>query len=112
MNLSDMILELANDDYVGLWELVWRGQTVAPDMELGALTAAIQDTARRLVEDGLLQMYEGVTFSAEERLVGPSDGQRFLDDASAWAAPSPSTPHVRVTTSEAGEKVYGSSTAG
>ncbi len=111
MIFSEMILDLADEDYVGLWELLWRGKTVAPDMESGALEGAVQQCTRELIDKGLLQLYRGVTFSGEESPVPHSEVGRVLQDASAWSPPVPSAVHVRVTVTKAGEQAYRTSTA-
>jgi hypothetical protein len=98
MNFATMILDLADDDYTGLWELVWRAQTLEPSADVDNLRASLQDELEGLARGGKVKFVRGTHFSGDERLI-PLEGTRaMLADRRSWEPPEMGEVHVRVLT--------------
>ena len=95
-----MILDLAADDYTGLWEFVWG--TAADDPEVAAVTRRelLRVTLAKLIADGKVRLYRGTRFTGEETAVSSSDAQELLTKLESWQAPESNAVHLRVLTVE------------
>ncbi|HEV7935273.1 MAG TPA: hypothetical protein VGP70_23545 [Actinomadura sp.] len=100
------VLWAAIEDYSGLWEIVWELNTLDPE---GAEKQHIQ-MSKAIVRDFLnrdwvqlfwcQEPYGGVTLIAEKEI-----GQ-VLADAASWMPPDPEAVSVRVSATDAGERMY------
>jgi len=96
MNFASMILDLADDDYTGLWELVWRAQTLEPNADVESLRASVRDELESLALGGKVKLVRGTHFSGDERPI-PLEGTRaMLADGRSWEPPEIGAAHVRV----------------
>jgi hypothetical protein len=106
MNLQRTILDLAVEDYTGLWELVWRVRTVSPSRSEDEARSEAMRTTRQLIEEGLLDLYSGISFTGEQERLDSSDARAVLDNVENWAAAESGAPHYRIAATIAGEAAY------
>ena len=100
MNVAKMILDLAEDDYIGLWEFVWRANTLEAPRPLAARIAEIRPILDRLIKEGMVDVYVGTRFNGDERRI-PADGaSMFLDAPSNWVQPVDGRDHARVVATD------------
>jgi hypothetical protein len=92
----EMILDLTEDDYTGLWELLWRAQTIRPWNETTLLISELRSELQTLVSLGKLAFFEGNTFTGEENPVESAEGIQYLSVAAGWNPPPAGTRHLRV----------------
>lgn len=100
MNFDSMILDLANDDYTGLWELVWRARTTTADTQTGALVARLRSELEALIHEGKLALFRGIQFTGEEKLVSVTDVPALLLAPHSWEPPATGETHLRVLTTQ------------
>jgi hypothetical protein len=91
-----MILDLAADDYTGLWELVWGAGAKNPEVETAALRRLLLTTLTKLIADGTLRLYRGTKFTGEESVVSTAEAEELLDKANSWDPPESNTVHLRI----------------
>ena len=107
--MSDLryeILDLASDDYLGLWEVLWAVQQHFPDDTLGIARAKAQQLVLDLLEDRQLQLYQGVRFDGDETMILPRDQENLLNVGTYWQEPIGDMQHLRVVATEQGERAY------
>jgi hypothetical protein len=97
-NLDAMILDLAADDYTGLWELVWGAGAKTPEVEAATLRKSLLTALESLIADGKVKLYRGTTFTGEENAVLTSEAAQLLAREDSWEPPESSAVHLRVLT--------------
>ncbi|WP_310572339.1 hypothetical protein [Gemmatimonas sp.] len=100
-NFESAILELATEDYMGLWEFLWSEEAKNPDCDKLGLLEGLQRSVKELVKSGRLRIYRGSNFTGEEKLVPVSDLTELIDLRSSWEAPQTGSEHLRVLTPDA-----------
>ena len=105
MDSRNVVLDLAVDDYVGLWELIWRVREIAPPGQFSAV-AAIGATVSLLLESGMVQMWVGRSFSGEERLVPLDESRRHLATEEAWRPAQVGESYYRIAATPQGKDEY------
>ena len=106
MNAEIWILELAVDDYIGLWEILWRARALdesAADEELFSRALSGVDA---LLENELLIVSEGTVFSGEQRELSQREGLSAVRDWKHWTPPERGANHLRVAATEKGRRAY------
>jgi hypothetical protein len=107
MDIRDSILEFAVDDYVGLWELVWRARSVSgTESNDKSLRARVLAELKNLLSSGDVALYRGLTFNGDEALFTLQGALDHLDDDGNWLSPAPGVTHLRVGVKPSGERRY------
>jgi hypothetical protein len=101
--LREAIMDLAVDDYTGLWELRWRAATLFPDNTEEAERDA-REEAERLVAEGLLALYD-VAAGGEPAPIPTAAALATIRNPDAWAEPTEAH-ELRVAATPEGEKAY------
>ena len=104
MDMDAMILDLAEDDYTGLWELVWRARTVLGDGSASATSTALRPTVEHLLHNGRLAMFRGVGFAGDECPVSADEAPGLLAVAHSWEPPDNGESHLRVLATGASDE--------
>ena len=97
------ILEIASEDYIGLWEAV----AIVKSKSTFAREAQSQahDILEELLSRHLLEAFEGVRFWGEERQLSFQEALELLDDQEQW---DPDVPigrrYMRVAATSLGEE--------
>jgi len=97
-----LILDLVTEDYYGLWELVWRANTVEPGQNQQIPVAALTSALASLIRDGEVALYRGASFNGEERRVSNSDIPKELSIEANWQPPPIDAPHIRILAESVG----------
>ena len=108
MNLAALrraILDLAVDDYTGLWEVLWLLQGIVRDTSEQTTTLG-RRLVSEMMKDGSLQLYLGRSFTGDEHQVLGDDRNRLLESDTYWNEPLAEYPHLRVVATEQGEREY------
>jgi hypothetical protein len=104
-----LLLELANEDYYGLWDLVRTITSQGDSGELPPVETAKQ-IALELSEAGLIDVFVTDRYLTPIAQLSESDSISVLSDTSSWDDPivKPDDPDSRyaVTTTEKGDRVY------
>lgn len=106
MNLKRSILDMAVDDFTGLWEIAWRARSLMPEAGEEEIQLTATQQARDLVEQDLLALFRGVSFTGEEVQLSRDESLTAVSDRGEWAPPEAGAVHLRVAATEAGEKAY------
>jgi hypothetical protein len=106
MNYEAMILDLAVDDFVGLWELLWRANTVAPAIEETVRRTEVQKALAALLEREAVSLFEGSRFAGEECQIPRERALRLINEPVTWDAVGPGEHHIRAGATVSGEEEY------
>ena len=106
MNYETMILDLAVDDFVGLWELLWRANAVAPTTEEATRRKEVEKALTALLERGAVTLYEGSRFAGEEAEIPRDRALRLVEQPVTWDPAGSGERHVRIAATESGEEQY------
>ena len=98
--IEAMILDLAADDYTGLWELVWGAGAKSPEVETATLRKSLLTALENLIADGKVILYRGTTFAGEESAVPTTEAKGLLAREDSWEPPESNALHLRVLTEE------------
>jgi hypothetical protein len=104
--LRRALLDLAVDDYTGLWEVLWLCQGKLPDADLQQTLVLARCLVKEMLRDGSLQLYLGSSFTGDERQVLGDDRSHLLESDIYWNEPLAEYPHLRVVATEQGEREY------
>jgi hypothetical protein len=104
--MRNPILDLSTDDFTGLWEIVWRGRSLAPDASDDEIRSAARRDACALISEGLLSVYRGTRFGGDEVQLSSAEALALIEDDQSWEPPESTAEHLRVATTEAGERAY------
>jgi hypothetical protein len=106
MNYEPMILDLVVDDFVGLWELLWRANTVAPTTDEAVRRQEVQKALTALLDRGAVSLYEGSSFTGEESLIPRERALRLVDQPSVWEPAGAAERHIRAAATGSGDEEY------
>ncbi len=104
---ESLAISYADEDYHGLYELVWGLNSAHPEVSHQDRIRAAQAALHSLVSRGLVAV-----FSADEPLAAPEPVpaavvQQIIADPAAWLPPNErGSPHYCFTTTEDGERRY------
>ena len=102
-----MILDLAVDDFTGLWELVWRADTVFASVAPTERLRMLQAEVTALVEGRFLDVFEGTRFGGDEQTVAPSTAVILLAEPKSWEPPPVGARmHYRIAATPKGRASY------
>jgi hypothetical protein len=106
------ILELAVDDFFGLWEVIWSLRSVFP----GSNQVEIRDIAERALRELLLKgwifLARRSAISAPEVLIQDNEVNDVLLNEETWREPTRDSMQILVAATEEGERIYYSKDAG
>jgi len=107
MSAEHLVLDLAVDDYTGLWEIVWGIEASHPNADMLTAVELAKRAVRTLLEQGYIELYEGSGFNGDEHRVPQSDRHAVLATEAYWNPPlAADFAHVRVGATQAGEHAY------
>jgi len=93
------ILDLLTEDYYGLWELA--GVAGAPPVD------ELIPVLDGLIKDGLVGIYIGSKFSAEEQMLSAGEAHRAIQNRAFWEWSAPERgDHIRAFATRAGADWY------
>jgi hypothetical protein len=98
--LDAMILDLAAEDYTGLWELVWGAEAKNPAVETTTLRELLLTSVNKLIADGKVRLYRGTHFAGEETVVSTAETTELLARENSWEPPESTKVHLRILTVE------------
>jgi len=107
ISATDAILDLAVDDYTGLWEVVAAMRKIYPERN----DLDLKDTAviaiKQLLKEGFIGVYRGNNFSGEETKLKAAEAFAALSDERNWAWGAPKLhDHIRLAATGEGERAY------
>jgi hypothetical protein len=100
------ILEMATEDFCGLWEIIWRLRDLFPQCLTSELRNKAESAVRELSAKGLIELYRRVGVSGEEKLIPIDEVDRVLSDTASWEEPSKAAVQMLLATTAKGERVY------
>jgi len=101
-----MILDLAVDDYTGLWELVWGVQSSTQEDERRSNIALLRTELEELVAQGAVAFFRGINFNGDEVAVSVDEVPGLLANNQSWEPPEPNSSHLRLLATEEGQRKY------
>lgn len=101
MNASvrKLILDLAVEDAIGLWEIAWRSRESHP----GPTRDELVGVTLEMVREGLVEV---VSSSDERHALSDADAAAEVRDDVNWAEPQSGADHVRIVATAKGERAY------
>jgi hypothetical protein len=101
------ILDLAVEDFIGLWEVVAAMRDLFPGKNESELRGIAFSVVRQLLEDGLITFYRGREFGGEEVILQPEEAHHVLSKDSNWEWNAPTLPeHIRLIATDKGDEAY------
>ena len=105
--LQRSILELATEDFVGLWETLPVAREICQCLAERELRARVSMALLHLMQEGLVEFFAGAHFSGEQAPLSPEAVERELSDPRNWDAQLPPTErHLRFVATELGRDRY------
>lgn len=101
-----LVLDLATEDYTGLWEFSWRAHTRAKENLESIGHEELRKGVSDLVEAGLVALYRGAAFGGEEVILSAEESRLLLADEATWRAPPLGVTHVRAAATDKGAEWY------
>jgi len=112
ISAEHLVLDLAVDDYTGLWEIVWGIEASDPNADMPTAVKLARGAVEALLERGYIEVYEGSNFNGDEHRVSQSERRAVLATEAYWNPPlAADFAHVRVGATKAGEHAYETGTA-
>jgi hypothetical protein len=106
VNLTMLVLDLATDDFFGLWELVWRVNAVTKSGSDVVTHEQLRAEVLRLCTDGFVAVYRGRRFDGDESVLGIAEAKAILDDRANWESAVAAAEHFRVAATFNAEAEY------
>ena len=106
MDLRATILDLAVDDFTGLWEIVWRGQSLMPEVPDDHVIQEAKKHALALIESAALAVFRGRKFDGDQVQLSTTEAIAAASEQNNRRAPDHGQTHIRVAATEAGERAY------
>lgn len=97
-DLDAMILDLANDDYTGLWEFIWQAEAARDGIRRDEIRATLGLAIERLILAGKLEIFRGVSFTGEEQPISGNQAHSVLANPRSWEPAAAGEAHIRVVT--------------
>lgn len=99
--IRDVVLDLTSDDYVGLWEIAWRLNTLFPNEAPSERQYMAEGVTSELLREGRLTAFVGAMFDEDATPIPTEEAVREVQTRSAWEPPAQGAHHMRVTGSAA-----------
>lgn len=110
MNLisaTNAILDLAVDDYTGLWEVAAAMREIYPNRSDFDLRNIAVNAIKQLLRDDYIRIYRGDNFSGEETTLKPAEACAALSDEKYWTWEAAELrEHIRLAATGKGEMAY------
>ena len=103
-NVRSLILDLAVEDFYGLWELVWRLQTCDPGLSRERAIQAARSALVALHEQDLVELYRGT--KGDPLPITAADVPSLLAEEESWNEPREGTGTLLFGATQKGEEVY------
>jgi hypothetical protein len=97
-SLRREILEDGEEDYYGLYEIIWSLNTKYPDVDRQKKVESARNVFLPLVRDGRVSLFESIWASSDYKPLSQADALRELENDSAWSDPT-EKPYLSYTTS-------------
>jgi len=112
-----ILLSSANEDYVGLYELIWELNAKFPETTLAEKYGAAERAARKLLDLGWLSLYRTDPGWKSFRELDRTFAEEELSDPTSWYPVKHSASEVEgvcivLAATEAGERAYHGGAAG
>ena len=101
-----LVLDLATEDYTGLWEFSWRAHARAKENVEEISDEELRETVSELLDAGLVALYRGAAFGGEEVILTPEEARLLVTDVAMWSPPAPGVAHIRAAATGKGEEWY------
>lgn len=108
-NWHDALLDLAVDDYTGLWEFEWRINELSPSAGGRSARDLARVALHELIRSGALKLFRGTSFSGEQVEVTVPEALEVVMRDAAWEPAGAGEAHLRAAASASGEKLYNGS---
>jgi hypothetical protein len=105
-DLTTMVLDLTTEDFIGLWEVVWRARALEASGRPAISDTALRSEVIRLCADGLIALYKGVRFDGDESELGADETQSVLADPANWDPAKSGSEHYRLAATNEGDEEY------
>jgi hypothetical protein len=114
---EQILLSAANEDYTGLYELIWELNSLFPDASVGEKYGAAERAARKLLDLGWIRLYQNDLKLERFEELDPTSAKDALSDPTSWYPVKSWTSEsegVRIVLAitEAGEQAYLKGTTG
>jgi len=103
-DVRSLILELAVEDFYGLWELVWRLQTRESGLSRERAVQAARSALAALHEQDLVELYRGT--KGDPLPIRAADVPALLAEETSWEEPKEGTGTLLVGATQKGEEAY------
>lgn len=100
------ILDMATEDFCGLWEIIWRLRDLSPRGLTLELRNKAESAVRELLAKGWIELYRCAGVSVEEKLIPIDELDRVLSEPASWKEPSKGSVQFLLAATPRGERVY------
>lgn len=107
-----MVLELAAEDFIGPWEIVWRAHTIDQATSSKTPESELQSEVLRSLSAGLVVLYDGIRFNGDEVELNTDMARSVLADPSNWLPAESGRRHYRLAATKRGQTEYQASCKG
>lgn len=103
------ILELATEDFYGLWEVRWEIERLFPAAELDEVLARSREVVLHLLRRGWIDVFSGELKGNDMLPVDEAALAEVLGSPESWEQLSPDKPQLAIAATDAGERAYSES---
>ncbi len=99
---------MGREDYIGLYEIIWRLNTIYPDAAIGAKYSAADSALRSLLSAGHVRLFRGFSADPQSRTepIANADHDELLRNPVSWYPGSLGHPTVTYDSTDTGELRY------
>jgi hypothetical protein len=101
--LEQEVLELAREDYYGLYEIIWILNSSQPEISRKEKIRIADGVVRLLIDKGFIDLFSSEWKTQSHKAILQKDYQKFLADDAAW---QPGDNYISFTATKAGEKFH------
>ncbi len=103
--LSAFVLDLATEDYYGLWELWNTLRARRTPSDPVRLREALDAIVRSMLADGLIELAVGSTFDGEESRLDNDQASAAIGDPRNWVMPDAPS-RIKLVATPSGQRAY------
>jgi hypothetical protein len=101
--LEQEVLELACEDYYGLYEIIWMLNNSQPEISKTEKIRIADGVIRLLLDKGFIDLFSSEWKTQSHKVILQANYQKFLADDAAW---QPGDNYVSFTATKVGEKFH------
>lgn len=105
-DLKLLVLDLATEDFIGLWEVAWRANSAAEPNGSPAMEERLRSDVTQLLVEGFVGLYVGIRFDGDEVQLDQEQASAVIKDPNNWLPSASGELHYRIAATDQGEAEY------